>query len=390
MEKGAAASGEGRPRRPKNGEAPAPDKPMRSGFTTGACAAATAKGATELLVTGQVPQHAVIWLPAGFDHQFELIDQQLEGGSATCATIKDGGDDPDATHLAKIVATVSWRDEPGIELDGGIGVGRVTKPGLPVPVGEAAINPVPRRMITEAVKQVLDEYGVETGVRVVISVPAGEEIALKTLNARLGILGGISILGTRGVVVPFSTSAYMASVVQAISVAQASGCKEIVLTTGGRSEKYAMDMYPHLPEEAFIQMGEFVGFSIKHGKRLGMEKATLVGMPGKLSKVAQGVMMVHSKSAPVDFAFLAEAAREAGVSPELVEAVAGANTASQVAEMMVQAECYSFFETLCSYGCRHCLEHVGGGLTVGMVLVAMDGTLLGKATVSDPDSSATK
>ena len=157
----------------------------------------------------------------------------MPDGTASCATIKDAGDDPDATHLAKIIAHVSWREEPGVELDGGIGVGRVTKPGLPVPVGEAAINPVPRRMITEAVTQVLAEHGTARGVRVVISVPDGEEIAKKTLNSRLGILGGISILGTRGVVVPFSTSAYKASVVQAISVAQASGCDHIVLTTGG-------------------------------------------------------------------------------------------------------------------------------------------------------------
>ncbi|MFB5266818.1 cobalt-precorrin-5B (C(1))-methyltransferase [Paenibacillus enshidis] len=366
----------------KSGEAPAPDKPMRSGFTTGACAAATAKGAVKLLLTGIAPQQAVISLPAGFDHAFELIEQRLDADSASCATIKDGGDDPDATHQAKIVATVSWREEAGIELDGGIGVGRVTKPGLPVPVGEAAINPVPRRMITEAVSQVLEEHGATRGVRVVISVPDGEEIAKKTLNSRLGIIGGISILGTRGVVVPFSTSAYMASVVQAISVASASGCEEIVLTTGGSSEKYAMQMYSHLSEEAFIQMGDFVGFAVKHGKRLNMKKIILVGMPGKLSKVAQGVMMVHSKSAPVDFGFLAGIARDAGADPELVEAVAAANTASQVADLMTEAQCLKFFELLCGCACRHCLEHAAGGITVEMVLVTMKGQVLGKAVIS--------
>ncbi|MFB5759967.1 cobalt-precorrin-5B (C(1))-methyltransferase [Paenibacillus medicaginis] len=366
----------------KSGEAPAPDKPMRSGFTTGACAAATAKGAVQLLLTGIAPQQAVISLPAGFDHAFELIEQRLDADSASCATIKDGGDDPDATHQAKIVATVSWREEAGVELDGGIGVGRVTKPGLPVPVGEAAINPVPRRMITEAVSQVLEEHGAARGVRVVISVPDGEEIAKKTLNSRLGIIGGISILGTRGVVVPFSTSAYMASVVQAISVASASGCEEIVLTTGGSSEKYAMQMYSHLSEEAFIQMGDFVGFAVKHGKRLNMKKIILVGMPGKLSKVAQGVMMVHSKSAPVDFGFLAGIARDAGASPELAEAVAVANTASQVADLMTEAQCLKFFELLCGCACRHCLEHAGGGITVEMVLVTMKGQVLGKAVIS--------
>ena len=149
-----------------------------------------------------------------------------------------------------------------------------------------------------------------------ISVPDGEEIAKKTLNGRLGIIGGISILGTRGIVVPFSSSAYMASIVQAISVARASGCEHVVITTGGRSEKYAMEQFPELPEEAFIEMGDFVGFTLKQCKTQGIKKVSMVGMMGKFSKVAQGVMMVHSKSAPVDFGFLAEMAAEAGVSDE--------------------------------------------------------------------------
>ncbi|MEO2207661.1 cobalt-precorrin-5B (C(1))-methyltransferase [Paenibacillus pabuli] len=375
-------------KRMKSGETPDPDKPMRSGFTTGACATAVAKGAAQLLLTEVPPAQAVVSLPAGFDHSFELIEQELmSDGTATCATIKDAGDDPDATHLAKIIAHVSWRDEPGVELDGGIGVGRVTKPGLPVPVGEAAINPVPRRMITEAVTQVLAEHGTARGVRVVISVPDGEEIAKKTLNSRLGILGGISILGTRGVVVPFSTSAYKASVVQAISVAQASGCDHIVLTTGGSSEKYAMKMMPELPEEAFIQMGDFVGFAIKHGKRLGMKRISLVGMPGKFAKVAQGVMMVHSKSAPVDFGFLASVARETGAGDELAQAIEEANTATQVADMMTEAGYLPYFEKLCTYACRHCLEHAGGGVTVEVVLVTMKGMELGRAEISELDDS---
>lgn len=370
----------------KGGNTPDPDKPMRSGFTTGACATAVAKGATQLLLTGMIPAQAVVSLPAGFDHSFELIEQELTDGVATCATIKDAGDDPDATHRAKIIAHVSWRDEPGMELDGGVGVGRVTKPGLPVPVGEAAINPVPRRMITEAVTQVLAEHGTARGVRVVISVPDGEEMAKKTLNSRLGILGGISILGTRGVVVPFSTSAYRASVVQAISVAQASGCDHIVLTTGGSSEKYAMKMMPDLPEEAFIQMGDFVGFAIKHGKRLGMKRITLVGMPGKFAKVAQGVMMVHSKSAP-DFGFLASVARETGAGDELAQAIEEANTATQVADMMTEAGYLPYFEKLCTYACRHCLEHAGGGVTVEVVLVTMKGMELGRAEISELEDS---
>ncbi|WP_166245621.1 cobalt-precorrin-5B (C(1))-methyltransferase [Paenibacillus turpanensis] len=353
---------------------------MRHGFTTGACASATAKGALTMLLTGQPVREAEIWLPAGFAHTFELIEcEWTAADSAQCATIKDGGDDPDATHQAKIVATVSWTDGEGIELDGGVGVGRVTKPGLQIPVGEAAINPVPRKMIRQAIQETLDEYGVNRGVRVVISVPDGEEIAKKTLNGRLGIIGGISILGTRGVVVPYSTAAYKASIIQALQVAKAAGCQHVALTTGGSSEKSAMRLNPELPEEAFIQMGEFVGFALQHAKRLGMTKMSLVGMMGKFSKVAQGVMMVHSKSAPVDFGFLAQVAEEAGGSQALVEAIQGANTASQAGDLAQEEGLNTFFDLLSANACRHAMKQIGGGAVIETVLVTMKGEVLGRA-----------
>ncbi|WP_083613303.1 cobalt-precorrin-5B (C(1))-methyltransferase [Paenibacillus sp. P46E] len=356
--------------------------PLRRGYTTGACAAAAAKGAALLLITGEVPQRVEIGLPAGFRHTFELTGGgRTSMDSAFCATVKDAGDDPDATHQARIEAAVSWSDIPGIEIDGGKGVGRVTKPGLPVAVGEAAINPVPRRMILEEVSEVLEEHGAARGLRVVISVPEGEAIALKTLNPRLGILGGISILGTRGVVTPFSTEAYKASVVQAISVAAAMGNQQIILTTGGSSEKYAMAMFEALPEEAFIQMGEYVGYSLEHAKAFGIRKVTLVGMAGKYSKVAQGAMLIHSKHAPVDFSFLARIAAESGADCVQVAEIAGANTASQVVDYMTEAGNDVFFEQLCLHACRHCLEHVHGGMTVEMVLITMKGRVLGRTEI---------
>ncbi|WP_199615781.1 cobalt-precorrin-5B (C(1))-methyltransferase [Paenibacillus alkalitolerans] len=354
-------------------------KPMRHGFTTGACATAVAKAAAVMLITQQPQHRSEIWLPAGFYHTFDVIECEYTRDMAQCATIKDAGDDPDATDKAKIVATVTWKDGPGIELDGGAGVGRVTKPGLPVHVGEAAINPVPRRMIAKTVQEVLDEHDVHKGVRVVISVPDGEEMAKKTLNARLGIVGGISILGTRGTVVPFSTSAYKASVIQALQVAKASGCKHVALTTGGSSEKYAMQIYSDLPEEAFVQMGDFVGFSLQHAKRLGAEKVSLIGMMGKFSKVAQGVMMVHSKSAPVDLNFLADVAVEAGGDESLRAAIADANTASQAGDLALEAGVNAFFELLCRYASMHAVRHIGGGMTVETILVTMKGDVLGRA-----------
>ncbi|MBB6176694.1 MULTISPECIES: cobalt-precorrin-5B (C(1))-methyltransferase [Anoxybacillus] len=355
---------------------------LREGYTTGACATAATKAALCALITGIKQTEATIMLPIGREVTFPIVSCEMEKDRASATVVKDGGDDPDVTHGASIVATVSWIDE-GILIDGGEGVGRVTKPGLPVPVGEAAINPVPRQMMTDVVHELLTEYGVKRGVRIVISVPNGEEIAKKTLNGRLGIIGGISILGTRGIVVPFSTSAYRASIVRALEVAVACGCDHVVITTGGRSEKYAMMQYSHLPEEAFIEMGDFVGFTLKQCKRLGMKTISLVGMMGKFSKVAQGVMMVHSKSAPVDFHFLADVAKQAGAPPPLIEAVKQANTASQVGDMMYAAGYMSFFDLLCDYCCQHALREVHGGMVIETTLYTLKGQRLGRAVRND-------
>ncbi|WP_230176407.1 cobalt-precorrin-5B (C(1))-methyltransferase [Peribacillus sp. Bi134] len=352
---------------------------MRHGYTTGACSTAVTKAALTALITGDALEEATISLPIGRDATFTIEKYEISENAVSAETIKDAGDDPDATHLAHIISTVSWSDAPGIILDGGTGVGRVTKPGLPVPVGEAAINPVPRKMILTTVRQTLEEFKINRGVKVVISVPAGEEIAKKTLNGRLGIVGGISILGTRGTVVPFSSSAYMASIVQAISVAKASGCEHLVLTTGGRSEKYAMGLLQDLPEEAFIEMGDFVGFSLKQCKRQGIKKVSLVGMMGKFSKVAQGVMMVHSKSAPVDFGFLSEIAQSVGADDDLVLEIKNANTASQVGDMMSAINNFDFFNKLCESCCHSAINQVKGGIEMETAIYSLKGQLLGRA-----------
>lgn len=354
-------------------------KDMRHGYTTGACATAVTKAALLALITNEEQETSTIHLPIGRDATFTIEKCTFGRNEVSCETIKDAGDDPDATHRALIIGTVSWADTPGIHLDGGIGVWRVTKPGLPVAVGEAAINPVPRKMIHSTVQAVLDEFQISRGVKVVISVPDGEEIAKKTLNGRLGIIGGISILGTRGTVVPFSSSAYMASIVQAISVARAAGCEHVVVTTGGRSEKYGMAQYPALPEEAFIEMGDFVGFTLKHCKRLGIKQVSLVGMMGKFSKVAQGVMMVHSKSAAIDFNFLAQLAIDIGADDETVLQVREANTASQVGEIMAEKGYEAFFHHLCEACCYSSLHHIRGGLTLSTSIYSMQGQLLGRA-----------
>ncbi|MGZ0052362.1 cobalt-precorrin-5B (C(1))-methyltransferase [Brevibacillus gelatini] len=363
-------------------------KPLRHGYTTGSCATATTKAALIALITQERQTEATIRLPIGEDVTFQMESCEFSPEKATAGTIKDGGDDPDATHGALILSTVEWSDQPGIILDGGVGVGRVTKPGLPVPIGEAAINPVPRKMIRETAQAVLDEYGTKRGIKIVISVPEGEEIAKKTLNGRLGILGGISILGTRGVVVPFSTAAYKASVAQAVNVAREAGCDHIVLSTGGKSESFGMAAYPELSEEAFVEMGDFVGFALKQCKRRNIRKVTLVGMMGKFSKVAQGVMMVHSKSAPVDFGFLAQMAEEAGAPQELIREILTANTASQVGDLM--ADTPAFFEIMCANCCRAALAEVGGGMEVETIIITMKGSQLGRVTINDTSDESNR
>ncbi|WP_338450758.1 cobalt-precorrin-5B (C(1))-methyltransferase [Niallia oryzisoli] len=356
---------------------------MRQGYTTGACSTAATKAALIALITGESQEEATIHLPVGRDATFTMEKCEIGELAVSAETIKDAGDDPDATHKARIVSTVSWIDSPGIILDGGIGVGRVTKPGLPVPVGEAAINPVPRKMLLTVVQETLQEFKINRGVKVVISVPDGEEIAKKTLNGRLGIVGGISILGTRGIVVPFSSSAYMASIAEAVSVAKACGCEHLVLTTGGRSEKFAMQQFPELPEEAFIEMGDFVGFSLKQCKKQGIQKVSLVGMMGKFSKLAQGAMMVHSKGSSVDFGFLAEIARLSGANEELFREVAMANTASQVGELMAEANHHVFFNKLSEACCYQSLKHIKGGIEIDTTIYTLKGQLLGRAVGID-------
>ncbi|HEY4461222.1 MAG TPA: cobalt-precorrin-5B (C(1))-methyltransferase, partial [Streptosporangiaceae bacterium] len=259
---------------------------LRTGWTTGTCAAAAAKAAATALRTGQTQASVEVPLPSGQRVRFpvescvvimrppgdevtrrpagdDVIPRPAgdEAAQAEAVVVKDAGDDPDVTHGAHLTATVSWRDAAGIELDGGVGVGVVTKPGLGLELGAPAINPVPRAMITQAVGEAVDLAS--SGVRVVISVPGGEKMARKTTNARLGIIGGISILGTTGIVRPFSTASWRASVEQAISVLAAQGESTAVLCTGGRTEKAAMALRPGLPEVCFVEVGDFTGAALR-------------------------------------------------------------------------------------------------------------------------------
>ncbi|HUY33799.1 MAG TPA: cobalt-precorrin-5B (C(1))-methyltransferase [Pirellulales bacterium] len=351
---------------------------LRSGFTTGACGAAAAKAATLALLTQQPVSEIEITLPIGRRQMFAVEKCEFAGDAATCAVVKDAGDDPDCTHGAHLTATVSWSDLPGrIELDRGSGVGLITKPGLGLQVGTPAINPVPWRNITEMVREAAgSELGVR-GLRVVISVPGGDEMAKQTQNKRLGILGGISILGTTGIVVPFSTAAFKASIVQGIDVARAAGHDAVALTTGGKSEEFAIKILG-LPEVCFVQMGDFTGFSLRTCAHRQVRKIYLCGMPGKMSKIAKGTMQTHAAGSEVDLEFLAAIAADRGAASDVVEEVRRANTARHVSEIVAARQVHGFWNAVAQKVVQACRAHVREAAAVECVLTDFGGQVIGR------------
>jgi cobalt-precorrin-5B (C1)-methyltransferase len=346
---------------------------LRTGWTTGTCAAAAARAAAKTLVSGRTQSRVDVKLPGkGAERrvEFEVERCELGGSWAEAVVVKDAGDDPDVTDGAHLTARVSWRERPGLELDRGDGVGLVTRPGLGLPVGGPAINDVPRRMISYSVREILDPD--EVGIRVVISVPGGEQMAEQTTNARLGIVGGISILGTTGIVRPFSTAAWAASVVQAVNVMGAQGHKAFVLSTGGLTEKAAMRLLPDLEEVNFVEVGDFTGQAIKRAVENGLETCFFVGMAGKISKLAAGVMMTHWTRSKVDNALLAEITTKAGGSSALVEEVENANTARHAYELWRSANLDTAPDLLCRQAAENLTEYTEGKLEVHVILVDFD------------------
>jgi len=302
------------------------DRPLRRGWTTGACATAAAKAACAALLSGDFPDPVEIGLPGGRRVAFALAVSEAEEGCATAGVVKDAGDDPDVTHGALIKATVR-RGAPGsgVTYRRGEGVGLVTRPGLPVAVGDPAINPVPRSMIAAAIGEVA---GQGADIQVEISVPAGETLAQKTLNPRLGIVHGISILGTTGVVIPYSCSAWIHSIHRGIDVARAMGLDHIAGATGNSSEA-AVQAFHGLHEVALIDMGDFVGGMLKYVRSHPVARVTVAGGVAKMTKLAQGMLDVHSKRGLADLDALAAIVLEAGGSPALAERVRQANTVAE-------------------------------------------------------------
>ena len=310
---------------------------LRRGWTTGACATAATGAAMTALLTGRFPDPVTITLPNGERPAFALALEERDEGWARAGIVKDAGDDPDVTHGALVVATVRpGKDGAGVSFKAGEGVGTVTKPGLPVAPGEPAINPVPRKLMTETVETIARRHGAVADIEVEISVPGGEALALKTWNPRLGIEGGISILGTTGIVHPFSCSAWIHAIHSGIDVARAAGLSHVAGATGSTSEAAVKKLH-RLDDAALIDMGDFVGGMLKYLRTHPVPRVTVAGGFAKMTKFAQGRLDLHSGRSQVDFDWLAERIKETGGDSELADGARNANSALEVLEAAREA-----------------------------------------------------
>ena len=349
---------------------------LRKGFTTGTCSAAAAKAGILAIINQKRIESVNVVLPKGDSIKIKIERCEFSTTSARCAVIKDGGDDPDVTHGAEIIVDVLLSENSGeIEIDGGKGVGIVTKPGLGLEINKPAINPVPKQMINKNLNEVGEKLLLKNGIKVIISVPKGEELARKTDNPRLGILGGISILGTSGIVIPYSTASFAASIRQNLDVSLALGNDTVVLTTGGRSEEFSKSIVD-LPEHCFVKMGDFSGYTIQQCAKKGIKKAYVVGFIGKLSKMAMGVKQTHVKGSKVDMDFLSELAKNSGANERLIEQIKKANTARHVQEIVQENNLDEFFSKVCSKVYEHMIEYSENKVDLEIVLFDFNGTIL--------------
>ncbi|OMH33560.1 cobalt-precorrin-5B (C(1))-methyltransferase [Motiliproteus sp. MSK22-1] len=331
---------------PESDESP---RPLRSGYTTGCCATACCVAAAQSLLAQRQPGKVDVSLPRGkvaeiIIEGYESIendesnegDEKIEGGVRT-STIKDAGDDPDVTHGATVFVELRLVKDKGIQFSAAKGVGTVTRTGLVLEVGEPAINPVPRKMMTEHLQKAAYTYQYDGGFEVSVGVEGGEQIAQKTMNSRLGILGGLSILGTTGIVRPYSCAAYIASIHQGIDVCKSNGITHIAATTGSTSEKAIASHY-QLSDMALIEMGDFVGAVLKYLKKVPLGKLSICGGFGKISKLANGHMDLNSRASAIDLDRLGELAKQAGADPVLVKQVQSANTSIEALNACQKAD----------------------------------------------------
>ena len=351
---------------------------LRTGFTTGSCATAASKAGILSIKNQKIIENVDIILPKRSRLEIHINSCEFTTNSAKCSVIKDGGDDPDVTHGAAIFANIELTNDVGeIEIDGGEGVGRVTKPGLGLEIGSAAINPTPKKMILENVREVGEELLEKNGIKIVVSVPKGKELGPKTDNPRIGIMGGISILGTSGIVIPYSTASFAAAIRQQISVVNTMNDDNVVLTTGGRSEDFARKIID-LPDHSFIQMGDFSGYTIKQCAKQELKKAYVAGFIGKLAKMAAGIKQTHVKGGKVDMKFLSELAKRCDANSETIGKILGANTARNVQEIIMEDKINGFFDEITKETWNQMRQHSEEKIPVEVILFDFDGKVLSK------------
>ncbi len=356
-----------------------PRGPLRPGWTTGACATAATKAALTALITGEFPDPVSIRLPRGEEPAFALAFESLGEGYATAGIVKDAGDDPDVTHGATVIATL--RPLPpgsGIRFVAGDGVGTVTKPGLPLGVGEPAINPVPRQMMTREVEALCAEHGLPADIEITVSIPGGEEIARQTWNPRLGILGGLSVLGTTGIVHPFSCAAWIHSIHRGIDVARAEGITHVLGATGSTSEKTAQELYG-LPEGALLDMGDFAGGLLKYLRVHPVPRLTIAGGFAKMAKLAQGALDLHSSRSQIDNSYFLSLPCTEDLNPSVRKRIEKSNTALEVLEIL-RSEDIDIATVVAADARRTALDVLRGApVEVDVIVTDREGNILGRA-----------
>ncbi|MDP4180368.1 MAG: cobalt-precorrin-5B (C(1))-methyltransferase CbiD [Bacillota bacterium] len=337
---------------------------FKKGYTTGSCAAAASKAAVAMLASGTIIDKICIDTPSGIRLNLPLSDVELNGKSAKCSVIKDGGDDPDVTNGLKIFASVIFTCDNAITLKTGEGIGIVTLPGLKVEVGKPAINPVPYRMIMKEVREVLPEG---KGVEITLSVPGGEVIALRTYNPKLGIIGGISILGTTGIVNPMSEDAWKDALELELSVIAAKGIKVVVFTFGNYGEDFAKNQL-NIQDDRIVKVSNFIGFMLDKATEYKFEKLLLIGHLGKLIKVAAGIFQTHSRVADARREIMAAYAALEGASNEDVAKIYDCVTTESAALIIKERSLTSVFDRIAANSSKRCSEYVFNKIDVGTVV----------------------
>ncbi len=353
-------------------------KKLKTGFTTGTCATASSKAALLSIINQQEIKSIEVRLPNKNMMKIKIHTCVFQKNRSRCSVIKDGGDDPDVTHGAEIITDLYLTDHVNkIEIDGGKGVGIVTKPGLGLEIGKAAINPTPTKMIIDNIRETFEETLRNHGVKIIVSVTNGDKIALHTDNPRLGIINGISILGTSGIVVPYSTASFAASIRQSLDVCLATNNKKIILSIGSRSEKFIKNIMK-LPAHCFIQMGDFSGYTMSQCAQKKIETAHISGLIGKFAKIANGIKQTHVKGSKVDINFLAKLAKKCNPDEDTLKLIEGANTTRHVYDIIKAKKLNCFFNELCIAVYKQMEKHSKMKVLLDVVLFDFDGKIIGR------------